>query len=89
MFLAEGRENVDFDESDESLNLSHKFKKTLQNFEDGNVKDSFLNAVSLGILTKSSNNKSVTIESTSNVLAEEFSLKLFNEKENLQLSDSF
>lgn len=89
MFLAEGRENVDFDESDESLKLSDEFKKTLRNFQDENVKDSFLNAVLLGILTKSSNNKNVTIKSTNDVLGEEFSLKLLSEKENLQHNDSF
>lgn len=44
IFIAEGRENVDFNEFDESTKLSDKFKKTLRKFEDidGENIDSFL-----------------------------------------------
>ena len=44
IFIAEVRENVDFNEFDESAKLSDKFKKTLRKFEDidGENIDSFL-----------------------------------------------
>ena len=44
IFIAEVRENVDFNEFDESAKLSDKFKKTLCKFEDidGENIDSFL-----------------------------------------------
>ena len=42
MFIAEGRENVDFNEFDERAKLLDKFKKTIRKFEDIDAKDSFL-----------------------------------------------
>ena len=42
MFIAEGRENVDFNEFDERAKLLDKFKKAIRKFEDIDAKDSFL-----------------------------------------------
>lgn len=42
MFIAEGIENVDFNEFDERAKLLDKFKKTIRKFEDIDAKDSFL-----------------------------------------------
>ena len=41
MFIAEGIENVDFNEFDERAKLLDKFKKTIRKFEDIDAKDSF------------------------------------------------
>lgn len=42
MFIAEGIENVDFNEFDERAKLLDKFKNTIRKFEDIDAKDSFL-----------------------------------------------
>lgn len=42
MFIAEGRENVDFNEFDERAKLLDKFKKTIRKFEGIDAKESFL-----------------------------------------------
>lgn len=42
MFIAEGIENVDFNEFDERAKLLDKFKKAIRKFEDIDAKDSFL-----------------------------------------------
>lgn len=42
MFIAEGMENVDFNEFDERAKLLDKFKKAIRKFEDIDAKDSFL-----------------------------------------------
>ena len=90
MFIAEGRENVDFDQFDESAKLSDKFKNTLRKFEDIDAKDSFFGAVSFSLLTKlSSANENFTVESAAEKLVEEFTEKRFSEKGNLHLDDSF
>ena len=90
MFIAVGRENLDFDEFDESVKLSDKFKKTLHKFEDVDIKDSFFGTVLFGLLTKlSSNNENFMVEWAGEKLGEEFIEKLLSLKENLRLDDSF
>ena len=90
MFFAESRENLDFDEFDESVKLSDKFQKTLHEFEDVDVKDSSFGAVLLGLLTKlSSNNENFMVEWAGEKLGEEFIEKFLSEKENLRLDDCF
>ena len=90
MFIAEGRENVDFNEFDESTKLSDKFKKTLCKYEYIDAKDSFFGAALFGHMTKSSStNENFTVESAVEKIGEKFTEKLFSEKENLHLDDSF
>ena len=90
MFIAESRENLDFDEFDESVKLSDKFQKTLHKFEDVDVKDSSFGAVLFGLLTKlSSNNENFMVEWAGEKLGEEFIEKLLSEKENLRFDDCF
>ena len=41
MYICEPRENVEFDNFEESAKLSEKFKKSLRKFEDVDEEDSF------------------------------------------------
>ena len=90
MFIAEGRENADFDEFDENGKLSIKFKKTHRKFEDIDAKNYFFGAVLFSLLTKlSSANENFTVESAAEKFGEELTEKLFSEEENLHLDNSF
>ena len=52
LYIPEPRENIDFNDCDESTKLSDKFKKTLHAFEDVDKEDSFFAAVLFSLLTK-------------------------------------
>ena len=60
MFLTESRENIEFDEFNEAGKWSDKFKKNICNFKDGDVKDSFFDAILFGLLFMSSDGKNET-----------------------------
>ena len=85
MFLTESRENVEFDE----FNKTDKFQKTLCNFKDRDVKDSFLDAILFGLLFQSSGGKNETREPVDETMGKEFVTKLFSDKWFVQLVDSF
>ena len=89
MVLAESKENVQLDEFNEADKCSNKFKETICNFQDGDVKDSFFDAVFFGLLFKSSGGKDITREPVDEISGKEFVAKLFNDKESVQFGDSF
>ena len=89
MVLAESKENVQLDEFNEADKCSNKFKETICNFQDGDVKDSFFDAVFFGLLFKSSDGKDITREPVDEISGKEFVAKLFNDKESVQFGDSF
>lgn len=59
LYIPEPRENIDFNDCDESTKLSDKFKKTLRAFEDVDKEDSFFAAVLFSLLTKLSKMRQV------------------------------
>ena len=89
IFFTESRENVEFDEFNEANKWSDKFKKILRNFKDGDVKDSFFDAILFGLLFMSSDGKNETRESVDDILGKEFVTKLFSDKGSVQLDNSF
>ena len=66
-----------------------KFKKTLCNFKDGLVKDSFFDAILFGLLFKFSGGKNETREPVDETMGKEFVAKLFSDKWPVQLVNSF
>ena len=89
IFFTESRENVEFDEFNEADKWSDKFKKILRNFKDGDVKDSFFDAILFGLLFMFSDGKNETRESIDDILGKEFVTKLFSDKGSVQLDNSF
>ena len=89
MFLTESRENIKFDEFNEAGKWSDKFKKNICNFKDGDVKDSFFDAILFGLLFISSDGKNETREFVHDILGKECVTKLFSDKGSVQLEDSF
>ena len=87
MYICEPRENVEFDNFEDSVKLSEKFKKSLCTFEDVDKEDSFFYTILFGLLTKLSNNGSFNEQPTAEILGEEFAKKLPSEKENFRLDD--
>ena len=87
MYICEPKENVEFDNFEESAKLSEKFKKSLHTFEEVDEEDSFFCAILFGLLTKFSNNGSFNEQPAAEILGQKFAKKLLSEKENLRLDD--
>ena len=80
MYLCEPRENVEFDNFEDSAKLSEKFKKSLRTSDDVDKEDSFFGAILFGLLTKLSNNGSFNEQPVAEILDHEFAKKLLSEK---------
>ena len=80
MYICEPRENVEFDNFEDSAKLSEKFKKSLRTSDDVDKEDSFFGAILFGLLTKLSNNGSFNEQPVAEILDHEFAKKLLSEK---------